>query len=525
MTDRELRDELVTLLVAGHETTATSLAWTFELLNRNPAVREKAEEADDAYLDALSKEVLRIRPVISGVGRVVRGEPFQLGDHVIPPGHGDQPVDRGHPPPPGPLPAGGASSAPSASSDGDAPDGYTWLPFGGGTRRCLGASFAMMEMRVVIRRVLERTELRPASASPRRACARASPSAPSTGRAWSAPPRQRRHGPGDHRRDRGAPAGHRRHLRDGGRGHARHLRPRGPAPGLVEECSRAPTRPPAHLLVALEGGEVVGFAKSGSFKDRGAYWTTREVSAYVHADHRGKGVGSALYTELLRRLDATEGLRLAVGGVAQPNPASNSAARGARVHRGRHLRGRGGEARPGRGACAGISGGCRGGGVLERRPRVTRLSRRPDRPRRPPRRPRSASSLVPSGHSPSADTGRGRPVVTTSAGPRSAPAGTSTECDGHVPADASCIRSSRPSPSISTGASSTLDPPGSSLLGPCAHCSGCAARRRVSRRHPARSGSRTLVVKAAKGGTCATPSGASSLLLQRPLHQRRRTRT
>lgn len=78
-----------------------------------------------------------------------------------------------------------------------------------------------------------------------------------------------------------------------------------------------------HLLVALEGDEVVGYAKSGSFKDRGAYWTTREVSAYVHDDHRGKGVGGALYTELLRRLDATEGLRLAVGGVAQPNAASN----------------------------------------------------------------------------------------------------------------------------------------------------------------------------------------------------------
>jgi len=69
---------------------------------------------------------------------------------------------------------------------------------------------------------------------------------------------------------------------------------------------------------------VVGFAKSGQFKDRPAYDTTRETSAYVHADHRGKGVGNALYTELLRRLDATEGLRLAVGGVTQPNPASEA---------------------------------------------------------------------------------------------------------------------------------------------------------------------------------------------------------
>ena len=165
MTDRELRDELVTLLVAGHETTAASLAWTFELLNRNPAVKERAKAGDDAYIDALVKEVLRIRPVISGVGRVVRGEPFQLGDHVIPPGteinpsisaihrrqdrypHADQ-------------------LRPERFLDGNAPDTYTWLPFGGGTRRCLGASFAQMEMRVVVQRVLERTDLRPARGRP-----------------------------------------------------------------------------------------------------------------------------------------------------------------------------------------------------------------------------------------------------------------------------------------------------------------------------------------------------------------------
>ena len=78
------------------------------------------------------------------------------------------------------------------------------------------------------------------------------------------------------------------------------------------------------LLAAVEDGEVLGYAKSGNFKDRRAYDTTREISAYVHADHRGKGVGNALYTELLRRLDATDGLLMAVGGVAQPNPASDA---------------------------------------------------------------------------------------------------------------------------------------------------------------------------------------------------------
>lgn len=78
------------------------------------------------------------------------------------------------------------------------------------------------------------------------------------------------------------------------------------------------------LLAALDDGEVVGFAKSGRFKDRPGYDTTRETSAYVHADHRGKGVGNALYSELLRRLEATDGLLMAVAGVTEPNPASEA---------------------------------------------------------------------------------------------------------------------------------------------------------------------------------------------------------
>ncbi len=167
MTDRELRDELVTLLVAGHETTASGLAWAFELLNRNPAVRRKAEEGDTAYLDALAKEVLRIRPVISGVGRVVRGEPFQLGDHVIPPGMEISPSIAGIHRRQDRYPEA-QELRPERFLGDDSPDTYTWLPFGGGTRRCLGASFALMEMRVVIQRVLERTELRPASKKPER---------------------------------------------------------------------------------------------------------------------------------------------------------------------------------------------------------------------------------------------------------------------------------------------------------------------------------------------------------------------
>ena len=86
LADQEVRDELVTLLLAGHETTATGLAWTFDLLLHTPSALERAREGDDAYLDAVVKEALRIRPVIPGVGRVVRQEPFAVNGHLIPTG-------------------------------------------------------------------------------------------------------------------------------------------------------------------------------------------------------------------------------------------------------------------------------------------------------------------------------------------------------------------------------------------------------------------------------------------------------
>jgi cytochrome P450 len=162
LSDREVRDELVTLLLAGHETTATGLAWTFDLLLHWPAIHERARAGDDTYLDAVVKEALRIRPVIPGVGRVVRGEPFRLNGYVIPPGVEINPSIRMihrradlYPDP--------AAFRPERFLGPDAPDTYTWLPFGGGTRRCLGASFALTEMRIVLGRVLERTALRPAN--------------------------------------------------------------------------------------------------------------------------------------------------------------------------------------------------------------------------------------------------------------------------------------------------------------------------------------------------------------------------
>src|SRR2546423_4884606 len=168
-TDQELRDELVTLLVAGHETTATGLSWAFELLLHTPRVMQKLKdsmaEGDETYLDAVVKEALRLRPVVPGIGRVVRGEPFELGGYTVPEGVEINPSigvihrrgDRY--PQPGEF-------RPERFLEEDAPDTYTWVPFGGGTRRCLGASFALLEMKVVIKRVLERTELRAVGAKP-----------------------------------------------------------------------------------------------------------------------------------------------------------------------------------------------------------------------------------------------------------------------------------------------------------------------------------------------------------------------
>jgi cytochrome P450 family 135 len=161
LSDHEVRDELVTLLLAGHETTATGLAWTFDLLLHAPAALARARECDAEYLDAVVKEALRIRPVIPGVGRVVRGEPVRLGSYLIPPGVEINPsirmIHRREE-----LYPDARAFRPERFLGDSAPDTYTWVPFGGGTRRCLGASFAQMEMRIVLERVLSRCALRAA---------------------------------------------------------------------------------------------------------------------------------------------------------------------------------------------------------------------------------------------------------------------------------------------------------------------------------------------------------------------------
>jgi cytochrome P450 len=161
LSDREVRDELVTLLLAGHETTATALAWTLDLLLHDRRVMQRARERDPSYLDAVIKESLRVRTVIPGVGRLVRERPFALGPFEVPPGMEINPSIRTihrradlYPQP--------RRFRPERFLGPSAPDTYSWLPFGGGTRRCLGASFALTEMRVVLDRILERTRLVPA---------------------------------------------------------------------------------------------------------------------------------------------------------------------------------------------------------------------------------------------------------------------------------------------------------------------------------------------------------------------------
>jgi cytochrome P450 len=164
----ELRDQLVTLLVAGHETTATSLAWSFELILRHPAAVERVRSAGDsgAYLDAVVKETLRLRPVFRLASRRLR-VPLEVDRWTIPPGVGvgtNVYMLHRHP---GVYPEPEAFRPErhlhSGSGSGSA---HAWLPFGGGIRRCLGAAFAQFEMGVVLRTVLEEVQLRPATSEP-----------------------------------------------------------------------------------------------------------------------------------------------------------------------------------------------------------------------------------------------------------------------------------------------------------------------------------------------------------------------
>jgi cytochrome P450 len=164
MSDEELRDQLMTLLLAGHETTATALAWTFDALLRNPSVlarlRESLADGGEDYLRATITESLRLRPVIPVAGRMLAGE-LEVGDLKLPAGTNVTPaIWLTHTRPdlyPEPF-----AFRPERFL-GEGPETYGWIPFGGGIRRCIGASFAEFEMRVVLREVLSRCELRSAA--------------------------------------------------------------------------------------------------------------------------------------------------------------------------------------------------------------------------------------------------------------------------------------------------------------------------------------------------------------------------
>jgi len=161
LSDQELRDELVTLIVAGHETTATAIAWGVELLAHSPSVAQRARNGDDAYMDALVKEVLRMRaPSPVGAARYAL-EPFTLGPWTIPPDVGLLVDAHGihHDPAVYPLPE---AFRPERFLEESA-DGYAFLPFGGGAHRCLGAALAQLELKVVLRELLMRFEFAPVS--------------------------------------------------------------------------------------------------------------------------------------------------------------------------------------------------------------------------------------------------------------------------------------------------------------------------------------------------------------------------
>ncbi|HEX6666404.1 MAG TPA: cytochrome P450 [Solirubrobacterales bacterium] len=167
MGEQEIRDELLTLLVAGHETTATSLAWAFSRLVHEPRVLERlVEEVDageDAYVTATIQETLRARPVLPNVAPRLVAKPVEVGGWNYEPGcslvangyliHHDPDI---YPDP--------YAFRPERFLD-QSPGTYTWIPFGGGRRRCLGASFAMLEMKVVLSALLKTCELREAGNS------------------------------------------------------------------------------------------------------------------------------------------------------------------------------------------------------------------------------------------------------------------------------------------------------------------------------------------------------------------------
>ncbi|SDW53772.1 Cytochrome P450 [Amycolatopsis xylanica] len=163
LSDAELRDQLVTLLLAGHETTATALAWAFHDLARDPveqaAARAAADDGDEKHLEAIAKEAMRLHPVLGEVARKLT-EDIEIGGYRIPAGYTVMPsinmvqLDSAHHPDP-------LKFRPSRFLDGNSPPPGSWMPFGGGVRRCLGAGFSLLEATIVLQEVLKRFQLAP----------------------------------------------------------------------------------------------------------------------------------------------------------------------------------------------------------------------------------------------------------------------------------------------------------------------------------------------------------------------------
>lgn len=182
MTDDELRDQLMTLLIAGHETTATAISWAMERLVRHPdkleRLRAETTAGDDAYLDAVIAETLRLRPVLAIVIRRLQ-EDLEVGDYLLPKGaavipcihlmHRDPDI---YPDPTAFKPERFIETPPGT---------YTWIPFGGGVRRCLGASFAQYEMRVVLSTLVSTLRIKAAEPASERVVRRAITHSPGKG--------------------------------------------------------------------------------------------------------------------------------------------------------------------------------------------------------------------------------------------------------------------------------------------------------------------------------------------------------
>jgi cytochrome P450 len=170
LSDQEVCDHVVTLMIGGRINPGVAIAWSFDLLLRNPdalsRLRTELAAGDESYLEAVVKETLRVRSMsLTPVGRIVYDEPYRVGDYELPPGthlsvgaaviHSRADI---HPEP--------EVFRPERFLGSQRAYIYTWIPFGGGTRRCPGADFSMMEMAEVIRRVLERAHLEPVGRRP-----------------------------------------------------------------------------------------------------------------------------------------------------------------------------------------------------------------------------------------------------------------------------------------------------------------------------------------------------------------------